>query len=192
MLFLSNLLPGKGHTELVLAFAALAPEVRDSLHIDFAGGFESEEAKQGFLAAIAPHAQIAYHGTVQGEQKGALFAAAHVFCLPTYYPYEGQPISILEAYAAGCAVITTDHSGIFDTFSDGINGMAVERRSVASLQAALQAVVADPNRLEGMALHNHLTALKHYTTKRYNADLLRLVSVVAAPSALPATASSAR
>lgn len=190
LLFLSNLLPGKGYIELLRAFAALEPAVRESLRIDFAGGFESEPAKRAFLAEIAPFAQLQYHGTVRGEQKRALFAAAHVFCLPTYYPYEGQPISILEAYASGCAVITTDHSGIFDTFADGINGLAVEKRSVTSLQAALNSIVSEPARLAAMAQHNHQTALRQYTTARYNENLLKVVLDAGIPSPVPLSARS--
>ena len=70
-----------------------------------------------------------------GEKKRRLFAEAHVFCLPTYYSYyEGQPISILEAYASGCVVITTDHGGICDIFKDKINGFRVEKRSCLSIK----------------------------------------------------------
>jgi glycosyltransferase involved in cell wall biosynthesis len=64
----------------------------------------------------------AYHGDssaciiVDGPGKKNLFSEAHIFCLPTYYPYEGQPIAILEAFASGCVVITTNHSGISDFF----------------------------------------------------------------------------
>ncbi|MBW7924911.1 MAG: glycosyltransferase family 4 protein [Burkholderiaceae bacterium] len=190
MLFLSNLLPGKGHAELVQAFAGLDSQRRETLRIDFAGGFESESAKREFLDSIGAHPQLQYHGTVHGERKRALFAAAHVFCLPTYYPYEGQPISILEAYASGCAVITTDHSGIFDTFADGRNGIAVAKRSPASLQAALERILDRPQDLRTIALHNRRTASEQYTTARYNDLLLRIVLGVAAPVAQPAAAST--
>lgn len=175
LLFLSNLLPGKGYTELLRAFAALPPATRESLWIDFAGGFESNDDRQAFLAGIAPFGNLRYHGVVRGEQKRALFTNAHVFCLPTYYASEGQPISILEAYASGCAVITTDHSGIFDTFADGVNGIAVEKRSVESLRSALARIAAAPSTLLPIALNNHRTALQQYTTKRYNDRLLGIV-----------------
>jgi glycosyltransferase involved in cell wall biosynthesis len=144
LLFLSNLLPGKGHVELIDAFFALEDTVKASIRIDLAGGFESDRQKDAFLARIADVEQLQYHGIVTGARKKALFDEAHVFCLPTYYPYEGQPISILEAYAAGCAVITTDHSGIPDVFRGDVNGFQVAARSVTELRIAIQRAAAKP------------------------------------------------
>lgn len=144
VLFLSNLLPGKGYEELVRAIDMLPPEVAAQCHFDFAGGFESEAALQAFKASIEHLPNIIYHGTVHGDAKRELLRQAHLFCLPTYYPYEGQPISILEAYAAGCAVITTDHSGIFDIFTPGENGWEVAARDAKELTAVLERFVANP------------------------------------------------
>lgn len=175
VLYLSNMLPGKGYLELLRAFQSLAPTERELLELHFAGGFESEDDKARFLSEVAPLPQVRYHGTVKGEAKRALFAGAHVFCLPTYYPYEGQPISILEAYASGCAVITTDHSGIFDTFTPGVNGFEVDKRSAVSLAAALRKVLSASAELAGMARHNLATARARYTTRRFNDELLDIV-----------------
>jgi glycosyltransferase involved in cell wall biosynthesis len=119
---------------------------------------------------------VRYHGVVHGELKRRLFAEAHVFCLPTYYPYEGQPISILEAYASGCAVITTDHSGIFDIFTAGANGLAVAKQSVASLRAALEQALAEPQTLHRMARANHELALRSYRTTRYADELIAIIT----------------
>lgn len=176
LLFLGNLLPGKGHIELLEAYRSLSAEQRARVEIDFAGGFETDQQKQSFLERMAGFAQVRYHGVVHGEQKRRLFAEAHVFCLPTYYPYEGQPISILEAYAAGCAVITTDHSGIFDIFSDGANGLAVAKESVAALRSAIEQALERPHDLHRMARDNHQLALRSYRTTRYTDDLLAILA----------------
>lgn len=175
LLFLSNLLPGKGHLELVQAFGLLSHEERRGLRVDFAGDFEREEDRASFLASIAPYPQFAYHGVVRGAAKVDLFSRAHVFCLPTYYPYEGQPISILEGYAAGCAVITTDHSGIFDIFVDGVNGVAVEKKSAASLAGAIRRVLGDIEAARVMAVNNHRTARARYRMAQFTATLRRLI-----------------
>jgi glycosyltransferase involved in cell wall biosynthesis len=129
ILFLSNLIPGKGHLELVEAIRRLDEESQNRIDVDFAGGFENSGDERSFQALIAALPRVRYHGRVSGDAKKRLLAQAHILCLPTYYPYEGQPICILEAYAAGCAVITTDHSGIFDVFEPDINGYVVDKRS---------------------------------------------------------------
>jgi glycosyltransferase involved in cell wall biosynthesis len=180
LLYLSNLLPGKGYVELLDAFFMLDADLRASVVLDVAGGFESEEQRQAFLRRIEGVPQIRYHGTVRGQPRKELFHQAHVFCLPTYYPYEGQPLSILEAYASGCAVITTDHSGIFDTFVPEVNGIEVAKRSAADLAAAIRRAARNPDRLHEMALTNLRTAESRYRPSTYNAAMIRVVDSLAA------------
>lgn len=179
VLFLSNLLPGKGHEELVDAFMSLDERSRTSMRVDLAGGFESEHQKAQFLARVAGDDRVRYHGVVAGERKRALLDQAHVFCLPTYYPYEGQPISLLEAFASGCAVITTDHSGIPDVFRDGVNGLQVRKRSVADLRQALARAVVEPESLRQMARTNLMTALATYRTSGYQRSVVQIIESVA-------------
>jgi glycosyltransferase involved in cell wall biosynthesis len=179
VLFLSNLLPGKGAEELVEALFALDERTKARIRIDMAGGFESERQKEKFLGRLAGEERIRYHGTVAGEAKKTLFDQAHVFCLPTYYPYEGQPISLLEAYASGCAVITTDHSGIPDVFRDEVNGFQVVKRSVADLRRAIEQAVSEPERLRRMATTNLETALVTYRTSAYQRAVVQIIDSVA-------------
>lgn len=175
ILFLSNLLPGKGHEELLTAFLQLPATARNAVEIDFAGRCESDGQRDAFVERIREFPQLRYHGPVVGESKKRLFAQAHVFCLPTYYAYEGQPITILEAYAAGCAVITTDHAGIYDIFADEVNGYAVAARSAAALSSGLERALADPQRLRSMAHDNLATARDRYRSSTF---ARRLVSIV--------------
>lgn len=180
LLFLSNLLPGKGYLELAQAFLRLEGDLRSRFQLDFAGGCDDPEREAAFRALIAEAPEAIYHGTVKGDAKQALLSGAHVFCLPTYYAYEGQPISILEAYAAGAAVVTTDHSGIFDTFEEDVNGWAVQKRSVESLEARLRAIAADPLALLPVALTNAATARSTYRVEHFVARMRPIISAVAA------------
>ena len=179
ILFLSNLLPGKGYHEVVEAFRALDESLQAAVMIDFAGGFESTTDRAHFLQSIEGMPQLRYHGTVHGEAKRELFEQAHLFCLPTYYPYEGQPISILEAYASGCAVITTDHSGIGDIFVHGVNGYQVEKKSSHSVKLAIETALANREPLERMAMWNVTVARRQYRTTNYNESLIRILESVA-------------
>lgn len=172
VLFLSNLLPGKGHDDLLVALGMLTPEERAALTVDFAGGFEDAQAKANFLALTATFPNtVVYRGVVGGETKCDLLRRAHLFCLPTYYPYEGQPISILEAYAAGTAVLTTDHSGIFDVFTPEVNGFAVEKQAPVAIAAALRRALKERAILHRIARTNAIVARELYREQHYVARM---------------------
>lgn len=174
LLFLSNLLVGKGHIELVEAFKGLSSDIRERFHLDIAGGFYANDDKVAFANSIAGISQISYHGVVDGAEKQALFREAHVYCLPTYYRFEGQPISLLEAYASGCVVLTTDHSGIFDVFTPGQNGFCVEKRSSISIQRVLESLVEKPDELMAMAANNR-SAADAYRAEKFTERLALII-----------------
>ena len=89
---------------------------------------------------------------------------ADCLCLPTFYPVEGQPICILEAYGSGCAVVCTTHAGISDIFKDEVNGFACKQRSASSIMEAFLKVKANLTRF---AIHNHTLFLAEYTEAEF-------------------------
>lgn len=176
ILFLSNLLYGKGYIELVNSFLGLSNELKKRIRIIFVGGFESDRKKTEFLRMIRGNEELIYHGTyVGGNEKKTLYMQSHIFCLPTYYPFEGQPISILEAYATGCVVITTYHSGIPDIFCDGLNGFRVETKSSESIKSVIEQILEKPEPLHTMAVSNRKIAYEKYRTSIYNSSLIKII-----------------
>lgn len=71
----------------------------------------------------------------------ALYADAHVVCLPSYR--EGLPKALIEACAAGRPIVTTDVPGCRDVVRDGYNGILVRPRDVTSLANALRRLITD-------------------------------------------------
>lgn len=175
ILMLSNFLPGKGQEEVLQAFLRLDPKTQAKIEIDFAGDILKKEQKKLFCKKIAAFPQLRYHGIVRGEQKKQLLHQAHLFCLPTYYASEGQPISILEAYASGCAVMVTTHAGIGDIFANQVNGIEVEKRSSESIMHGIHEALKDKSALKAMAHRNLEMAKKYYTVETYHARLLSLL-----------------
>jgi glycosyltransferase involved in cell wall biosynthesis len=111
ILYLSNMIKEKGYYELAEAFINLPVDYKNYFSINFVGCFSSNSEKNIFLKMVANEKNINYLGPfLDGVDKKNLYLQSHIFCLPTYYPYEGQPISILEAYATGCVVMTTMHA----------------------------------------------------------------------------------
>ena len=64
--------------------------------------------------------------------------------------YEGFPYVLLEALAAGCAIVTTRVGGVADCVVDGVNGSVVDSLDPGPIARAVLAIVNDPQRLGGM------------------------------------------
>ena len=134
VLWLSNFIRSKGYP-FVLEMAKAEKERVDAgeekrFHFDFAGKFFEESEKEYFESYVKENGleeYITYHGVVGGEEKRKLLRECDIFALPTRYPNEGQPISILEAMGNGMFIITTDHAGIPDIVEDGVNGVVMEQ-----------------------------------------------------------------
>ncbi|GAB4539779.1 MAG: glycosyltransferase [Anaerolineales bacterium] len=75
------------------------------------------------------------------ENAAALMPRFEVFCLAS--DYEGTPNAVLEAMAAGCAVIATRVGGLVHLIEDGKNGLLIERGDANALTRALDSLLAD-------------------------------------------------
>lgn len=177
VLFLSNLIEGKGYNYLIQAYKNLHEELKNRIQIDFAGSFESDFQKSQFLKDIEGLPRVKFHGSVLGDEKKQLLAESHVFCLPTSLN-EGQPISILEAYASGCVVITTSKGGIPDIFKNKVNGYEIEVQSSASITGVFQDIVGKIDELLRIAIDNNEIANQKYRPAIYNAALLDIITIV--------------
>ena len=85
---------------------------------------------------------------------------AAVFVLPSRF--EGMPNALLEAMAAGLAVIVTDASpGPLEVVEPGVSGLVVPSDDSLALAEAMQALASDPERCRrmGAAARARITAL---------------------------------
>ena len=189
LLFLGNLIEGKGHADLLAGYRLLPGALRDRIRLHFAGAFDTPDESARFAALIAGDPSIRYHGVVSGEGKRELLALAHVLVLPTSLS-EGQPISILEAYAAGCVVMTTPCGGIPDIFTDGVHGFAIAPGAPESIRDAIAAALAGHGELAAIARRNWETATTTYRTEAYTTRVVALIEAAGGGSHVPAGSGS--
>jgi glycosyltransferase involved in cell wall biosynthesis len=101
---------------------------------------------------------IEYAGFVVDMPR--LLSRSHVVCLPSYR--EGLPKSLIEAAAAGRAIVTTDVPGCREAVRDGYNGLLVPPRSPDELAAALERLIVDPVLREQMGRHGRVLAERRF------------------------------
>jgi glycosyltransferase involved in cell wall biosynthesis len=76
------------------------------------------------------------------DDISALLAATDAFVLPSLF--EGTPLALLEAMAAGKPVVTSAIPGSDELVADGETGLLVPAGDADALAAALKRIVADP------------------------------------------------
>jgi glycosyltransferase involved in cell wall biosynthesis len=178
ILFLSNMIPQKGYLLLLEAFKKLEKGTKTKFSLNFAGRFDSKEELDSFHLLIKDEPEIHYHGVVSDNQKRELFQSSHVFILPTMF-FEGQPVSILEGYAAGCVVVTTNQSGILDVFENNINGFQMIPGSIDSISEKLLFIKESKNfkLLKDIASYNLSNARNIYKEEIYIKKIKNVMGV---------------
>lgn len=113
--FVGNLLPSKGLYELVEAVASMNNETRLSI-VGPGKPAIVEHIKK--LSADKFGKEIKVMGQLPNDEAVKLIAKMDIIALPTYFPAEAFPISILEAMSRGKLVVSTKRAAIPDILTD--------------------------------------------------------------------------
>lgn len=108
VLFLGRLCKEKGIGELLDAVPVIKEQIPDFRLI--LGGFWEDGNENLQRKAEALSDTVCCPGWVGKEERDRLFEACSIFVLPTWF--EGQPVSLLEAMAAGMCVAASKVGGI--------------------------------------------------------------------------------
>lgn len=100
---------------------------------------------------------------------GPVMQAADLFILPSLW--EGLPLVLLEAMAAGCTVVGTDIAGIAEVLRDGETGSVVPAGEAAPLADAVAELVSDPGRRAALAAAARLHVERDFSFARVASDL---------------------
>jgi glycosyltransferase involved in cell wall biosynthesis len=128
----------KGHRYLVEAAAALLGP-RPKAHVVIVGDGDQMEALKTQAAALG----LASRVTLAGHRADvpALLGAIDVFAISS--TYEGTPLALFEAMAAGKAIVSTAVDGCREVLEDGVTALLVPPQDPAALATALGRVVDD-------------------------------------------------
>lgn len=140
VLFAGRLAPEKGVDVLVEAVARIGPEAK----LDVAGEGPERARLEGLATTRAP-GQVQFHGRLPRERLLDLVRSAAVVAVPSRW-HENQPMAVLEAFACGVPVVTTDLGGLPELVEPGRDGEVVGADDPAALASALQGLLADPAR----------------------------------------------
>jgi glycosyltransferase involved in cell wall biosynthesis len=134
VLTLARLTEQKGHPTLLRAAAELPEAV-----FAFAGDGPLRPELEREAARLGVEDRVRFLG--HREDVPDLLAASDVFALPSLY--EGSSLALLEAMAAGRAVVSSSIGGTAELIEDGANGLLVPPGDVGALSSAIRRLLRD-------------------------------------------------
>lgn len=174
ILFLGSLCKEKGVFE-VLKIVPILTKKYKNLKFVFAGEWiRNKEKKEAmmFIKENGIEMYVEFPGVVHGDKKKKYLAnSLFLLLLPTDYPFEGQPLVILEAMSAGLPVISTDRGAISETVIDGANGYLVEIENTKELLEKIEFLITNPNILHRMSLRSRELYLEKFTVEKFITNL---------------------
>lgn len=155
----------KGH-DVLLRAAARIPEARFVL----AGDGPERPRLEREAHDLGLGEQVAFLG--HREDVPDLLAASDAFVLPSLY--EGTPLAVLEAMAAGKPVISSAIHGTDELVVDGETGLLVPPRDPEALAATLRRILDDPSLRARLGVAARERAERRFPASRAAERVVRL------------------
>lgn len=140
LLFLGRLGERKGTPEVLEALAEPRLAALDWT-ITFAGDGDVDLMSRR-AAELGLGDRSSFLGWVDGARVRHLLAESEVLVLPSHA--EGLPVAVLEAMAAGLAIVTTPVGAIEDAITSGENGLLVPVGDTEALADAIASLILQP------------------------------------------------
>jgi glycosyltransferase involved in cell wall biosynthesis len=163
ILCVARLVPRKGVQHLIQAMTSIG---RD-WELVIAGDGPMRANLRDMAAEL--DVRVRFEGFVPREQLPQLYLSSSVFVLPSLQ--ENFPMVLVEAMAAGCAVVTTDGSGCAELV--GSAGRLVPAGDASALASALADLTRDAGAIAALGLEGR-RSIRRFKSSRIAADFVTL------------------
>jgi len=138
----------KGHRVLLRALADGGGDL-ERVELDLVGRGALRAELEALARDLGLGDRVRFHGALPEPDVAALLDRADVFVLASVVErsgfMEGIPVALVEALATGVPVVATRLSGVPELVRDGDTGLLAEPGDAASLRAALERAIGDPD-----------------------------------------------
>ncbi len=161
LLFIGQLTPRKGYDLLVHALP-LVLRRHPSTTVQVVSGLNPADraTMEAMARAEGVAERIVFLGRVDDARLVNLFRTADLYITPTRY--EGFGLTLLEAMAAGCPVVTTDIPVVNEIVRHGENGWLTPYGDAAALSDAIVRLLDDPALRRSLVAGGELALRRHF------------------------------
>jgi glycosyltransferase involved in cell wall biosynthesis len=167
VVFMGRIIPTKG-IDAVFRLAAYIEERYKGEHtisIAFYGPIEDDDAEVCFKERLEKFPFMSYKGTIEPERVHHTLDQNDLVVLPTRYPGEGFPGTIIDAYISGIPVIVSKWKYLPEFVDEGLTGFIFGLDNEAKFYSDVEKLYRDRNLLLKMK-HNAHQKSKSYSSER--------------------------
>lgn len=171
-----RLVEKKGIGYAIEAVAALLARGHD---VDFriVGDGPLRDDYQALIKRLGVQSRVTLMGAMNQPEIVQLLNDSDIFVGPSVTAQNGDqdaPTNTLkEAMALGMPVVTTRHGGIPELVEDGVSGFLLPERDPAAIAAAVEKLIAHPERWAKMGRAGHAAVEERYDNDRLNDELIQ-------------------
>jgi glycosyltransferase involved in cell wall biosynthesis len=171
ILCVGRLTPAKGQHLLIDAVDRLTQQGR-RVRLRLVGDGPDEESLRACADRLASPQAVVFEGAVNQDRIRSIYAAANVFCLPSFA--EGLPVVLMEAMAMQIPCVATKINGIPELIRDGVDGLLVPASDLDALVEALARLMDDGELRGRLARSGRARVLEQYDLERNVGELARI------------------
>lgn len=180
----ANLIPYKGHADLIEAIGKLSSQIEQKWVLFVAGRDDGPaRALKERADSLGIASNIRWLGLISDVQ--ALWRAVDIGVLASHE--EGLPNSLLEGMAMGVPMVTTRVGGVSDIATDNLDALLVPARDPDAMAAALAKLVTDPQLRSRLGQNAALRIRQSFSLDACVNAYLRLYELMLCRPQLPST-----
>lgn len=149
----------KNHELLIRAFAQL--NLSQPVRLLLVGEGELKPQVEQLVYSLGLSERVRFLGVRSDIPE--LLNASDIFVLSSRW--EGNPMSVMEAMAAGLPVISTAVGGVPELVEEGVSGILVPSENEQALNTAIQTLLDNPERRISMGANARKVALERFDAR---------------------------
>ena len=179
--FLSRITPSKGCDYIFESVARLCEKgLEKYFTVDFYGKTEDRDYADDFLRKVETAPNVFYRGYLNMRERSSYdtLAGYDAMLFPTYWPGEGFPGVVLDAYIAGLPVIASDWNLNRTVIRDGVTGRIVAAHDADALCRAMEEAIHGKIDLQSMSQRCQAEAKRYDSRNVLNEELFRRLGML--------------
>lgn len=158
--YVANITPGKGHEQLISAYADVL-STNPKARLFFIGKGKSQEVDDA-VGRLGLGRRIIFAGW--RDDTNACLNAMDLFVQPSLSEAFSQVL--IEAMGVGLPVVATDVGGAREVIEDGVSGLIIPPDNIPAMVSAIKRLIDDPSHGKEMAQEGQKIVRERFTIER--------------------------